>query len=248
MTAMSDAFAGAWLYRVGDPVEKRSGSSWRGKVCGYYWTELTPRGYCVESAFERGSVQIYPEAALRKWEPTMSTGGTWDADPFWHFKNGYAWSDAVGWYKADAPNADRATITRLTAELNAYRSAFGGGEFNGEPIILDAETIRQRGKQYDELMDFFNQVVAAINPPDNLTPDQLTPWICTTISALRSAVATAKVALAEMVNLHHEFGENFNSWEDENSIEAIFGRYDRMRDSARSVLTTPNAVTASKGE
>ena len=67
------------------------------------------------------------------------------------------------------------------AELNAYRSAFGGGEFNGEPIILDAETIRQRGKQYDELMDFFNQVVTAINPPNNLTPDQLTPWICTTI-------------------------------------------------------------------
>ena len=70
MTTLSDAFAGAWLYRIGDPVEKRSGSSWRGKVCGYYWTELTPRGYCVESAFERGSVQIYPEAALRKWEPS----------------------------------------------------------------------------------------------------------------------------------------------------------------------------------
>jgi len=84
------------------------------------------------------------------------------------------------------------------AELAAYRAAFGGGEFNGEPIILDAETIRQRGKQYDELMGFFNQVVAAINPPDNLTPDQLTPWICATISALRSAVATAREALVKI--------------------------------------------------
>lgn len=121
-----------------------------------------------------------------------------------------------------------ATITRLTAELNAYRSAFGGGEFNREPIILDAETIRQRGKQYDELMDFFNQVVTAINPPNNLTPDQLTPWICTTISALRSAVATLRKALEPFA----EGVIRLNSW----SAEII---------TARSAL---NAVTPSKGE
>ena len=65
MSELSDAFAGAWLYRLSDRVKKRSGSSWRGRVVGYYWTTLTPRGYCVESEYEPGSVQIYPEAALK---------------------------------------------------------------------------------------------------------------------------------------------------------------------------------------
>jgi len=45
-------------------VSKKSGSEWRGKVVGYYSTSPPPRGYCVESSRERGSVQIYPEAAL----------------------------------------------------------------------------------------------------------------------------------------------------------------------------------------
>lgn len=33
-------------------------------VVGFYSTELTPDGYCVESATHKGSVQIYPAAAL----------------------------------------------------------------------------------------------------------------------------------------------------------------------------------------
>ena len=127
------------------------------------------------------------------------------------------------------------------AELNAYRSAFGGGEFNREPLILDAETIRQRGKQYDELMDFFNQVVTAINPPNNLTPDQLTPWICTTISTLRSAVETARVALedcAELIELERgtkgcsgpgDHKDRHADAEWSGSLQAL--------DSARSALT-----------
>lgn len=54
-------------FRLGDWVEKRSGGSWRGKVVGEYQTALTPEGYAVESAFEPGSVQIYPVGALRPW-------------------------------------------------------------------------------------------------------------------------------------------------------------------------------------
>jgi dihydrofolate reductase (trimethoprim resistance protein) len=54
----------SFLY--GDAVEKRRGSLWRGRVVGWYATDLTPEGYAVESATERGSVQIYPVAALRK--------------------------------------------------------------------------------------------------------------------------------------------------------------------------------------
>lgn len=49
---------------LGTRVRKKSGSSWQGKVVGYYSTSLTPEGYAVESERETGSVQIYPCKAL----------------------------------------------------------------------------------------------------------------------------------------------------------------------------------------
>lgn len=45
-------------------MRKVSGSSWQGRVVGYYSTKLTPNGYCIESEREPGSVQIYPAKAL----------------------------------------------------------------------------------------------------------------------------------------------------------------------------------------
>lgn len=51
--------------KLGDRVEKVSGSSWRGRIVGTYSTDLTPDGYAVESENEPGSVQIYPSKALR---------------------------------------------------------------------------------------------------------------------------------------------------------------------------------------
>jgi hypothetical protein len=54
---------------IGDLVQKKQNSSWRGKVVGFYSTEATPIGYCVESHFETGSVQVWPEAALIEWKP-----------------------------------------------------------------------------------------------------------------------------------------------------------------------------------
>jgi hypothetical protein len=51
-------------FALGDRVRKAKGSSWQGRVCGFYTTSLTPVGYAVESEREPGSVQIYPEAAL----------------------------------------------------------------------------------------------------------------------------------------------------------------------------------------
>lgn len=52
-------------FDLGDPVQKRAGGGrWRGHVTGLYCGSLTPLGYAVESAFEPGSVQIYPEKAL----------------------------------------------------------------------------------------------------------------------------------------------------------------------------------------
>ena len=52
---------------LGDKVQKVRGSQWRGTVVGFYSTEATPIGYSVESAFEKGSVQVWPEAAIDSW-------------------------------------------------------------------------------------------------------------------------------------------------------------------------------------
>lgn len=51
-------------FKLKDRVTKIKGSSWTGRIVGFYNTELTPIGYAVESELEKGSVQIYPEAAL----------------------------------------------------------------------------------------------------------------------------------------------------------------------------------------
>jgi len=52
-------------FEIGHRVTKIKGSSWTGRIVGFYATALTPIGYCVESENEPGSVQIYPEAAIR---------------------------------------------------------------------------------------------------------------------------------------------------------------------------------------
>lgn len=51
-------------FAIGQRVRKIKGSSWQGRVVGFYSTALTPTGYAVESEREPGSVQIYPENAL----------------------------------------------------------------------------------------------------------------------------------------------------------------------------------------
>lgn len=51
-------------FNLGDKVKKTKGSQWHGIVVGTYSTDLTPEGYAVESSTEKGSVQIYPAAAL----------------------------------------------------------------------------------------------------------------------------------------------------------------------------------------
>lgn len=55
-------------FQLGQYVRKTKGSQWHGRVVGWYSTELTPEGYAVESDTERGSVQIYPAAALTLWD------------------------------------------------------------------------------------------------------------------------------------------------------------------------------------
>ena len=62
-------------FKIGDTVRKTKGSQWSGKVVGTYSTELTPEGYAVESSTERGSVQIYPAAALESCCPPLASSG-----------------------------------------------------------------------------------------------------------------------------------------------------------------------------
>ena len=66
MTVQAEPVATRW--QLGDYVRKKRGSSWRGVVCGFYSTPHTPVGYCVDSTFEPGSVQVWPEAALEDWD------------------------------------------------------------------------------------------------------------------------------------------------------------------------------------
>ena len=65
-------------FTTSDWVKKKKGAEWHGRVCGFYSTALTPVGYAVESAYEIGSVQIYPEDALIKWE--LEDGAGKDGD------------------------------------------------------------------------------------------------------------------------------------------------------------------------
>ena len=53
-----------FTYSLGQKLRKKSGSEWSGTVVGFYSTELTPEGYAIESDKHKGTVQIYPLAAL----------------------------------------------------------------------------------------------------------------------------------------------------------------------------------------
>lgn len=69
-------------FQLGDRVTKTKGSKWTGRVVGTYSTKLTPEGYAVESETEKGSVQIYPAAALEHAPsataaPAASGGEVW---------------------------------------------------------------------------------------------------------------------------------------------------------------------------
>lgn len=54
----------AHTFQIGDFVRKRSGSWWEGRVVGFYSTDQTPDGVCVQLDKPMGPVQIYPVSAL----------------------------------------------------------------------------------------------------------------------------------------------------------------------------------------
>lgn len=72
----NNALAQERIYQLGDKVRKKSGSSWRGTVVGFYENEPhTSEGYAVASDFEPGNVQVYPARALEPWDGTPAPAG-----------------------------------------------------------------------------------------------------------------------------------------------------------------------------
>jgi len=56
-------------FKLNDRVRKIKGSSWQGRVRGFYSTSLTLDGIAVESERELGNVQIYPAVAFELMQP-----------------------------------------------------------------------------------------------------------------------------------------------------------------------------------
>jgi len=82
-------------YKLGDCVQKKRGSSWRGVVVGDYSTDQTLEGYSVVSLHEPGSVQVWPLAALEDWD------GVTDADKAWNEAIEAAVRVAEAWFPAN---------------------------------------------------------------------------------------------------------------------------------------------------
>jgi thymidylate synthase len=55
-------------FKYDDHVEKIAGAIFSGRVRGYYHTDLTETGYAIEADAYPGTVQIYPENALKPKE------------------------------------------------------------------------------------------------------------------------------------------------------------------------------------
>lgn len=106
---------GKCLYKEGDLVKKRgSKGQWHGRIVGRYSTSITSYGYAVESALEKGSVQIYPESALEPW--TVPGGA------LWRLKHSEIEREDVAW------------AARRIEELEAENAALRG-QLEGSPVI-----------------------------------------------------------------------------------------------------------------
>ena len=68
-------------FRIGDRVRKIKGSEWQGPVVDFYQTKLTLYGYAVESEREKGSVQVWPQAALELIEDPLQEMASADLSP-----------------------------------------------------------------------------------------------------------------------------------------------------------------------
>lgn len=125
-------------FEIGDRVRKISGSSWHGHVCGFYSTDLTPYGYCVESEREIGSVQIYPERTLE----AVSTK-----------------EHSLGRQLAEA----RAALKTLRPLAERYRTAWDIAEDRLADLRAQYEANKQSDREYrDKLVSQLAEAAAQI--------------------------------------------------------------------------------------
>jgi hypothetical protein len=122
-------------FQLGDTVRKIQGSQWSGKVVGTYSTALTPEGYAVESSTERGSVQIYPAAALEHNWPSLIT----DADRLM-----FAMQDIDGFVSVEWDKHDYAIHF---AEANGRDEPTLADELEGVRMMIDAALQAAKPKQ-----------------------------------------------------------------------------------------------------
>lgn len=75
-------------FSIGDLVRKKSGSWWEGRVVGFYSTEQTADGVCVQLDKPMGPVQIYPASALElveKLNPEPRENPQWTSEELQQF-------------------------------------------------------------------------------------------------------------------------------------------------------------------
>lgn len=63
-SGMDSEFKFTREFGIGSMVRKKSGSWWEGRVVGFYSTDQTRDGVCVQLDRPMGPVQIYPASAL----------------------------------------------------------------------------------------------------------------------------------------------------------------------------------------
>lgn len=61
-------------FAFGASAKKKGKADWRGRICGWYRTDMTPLGYVIESAYHFGSVQLYPATGIEPWDGEQQAG------------------------------------------------------------------------------------------------------------------------------------------------------------------------------
>lgn len=61
-------------FAFGSFAKKKGKADWRGRICGWYRTDMTPLGYVIESAYHFGSVQLYPATGIEPWDGEQQAG------------------------------------------------------------------------------------------------------------------------------------------------------------------------------
>lgn len=119
-------------FKRGDSVRKIKGSQWSGLVVGEYSTALTPEGYAVESSTERGSVQIYPAAAL---ELVNQTKWPLNVNPEMDL---HAASHGLSHWSCVSVNSNERWMRKDGLEYSAFQKGYSPGGYPEELWKIDS--------------------------------------------------------------------------------------------------------------